>query len=101
MGTKTKKQQKQKAPKAKAPTEKPASPKGEKMVTFSQERRAEFDKVKCEYPANYGQILATIDTLKAKKAEFESHIKSADQVSDHESEASDAEESEDEAQKNE
>lgn len=77
----TKKQQKQKAPKAKKAETKveekkaPAKSHSEKAVTFSQERRQSFDTCKLDPPQTYAEIPAIIKLLQDKKAEFESHIK--------------------------
>lgn len=80
----TKKSQKQKAPKkkeAEKPAEKKGGSGGEKMMSHSMDRMRSFELVSVEKPLSYGQIPATIETLKAKKKEYESHIKSLDEVS--------------------
>lgn len=95
---KPKKVQKQKAPKAKKVEEAPAKSKSndqprEKLISFSSDRRTSFDLVKVDTPTSYAGIKDVVETLKAKKAEYETHIKDAPSDED-ESEEDEAKEEE-------
>jgi len=69
------------APKAAATEEKKEKAK-DKYVQHSAEKYAAFGVVKLDVPVMHSQIAPTLEALRAKKKEYESHIKTIDEVSD-------------------